>query len=254
MVETYERTDPLPVKVDPGAWAHLRSDEVRSRYYDMMRPSTFVDGSGHLEIFMRERDLLVLPPDPLTGLRILNKEIYGAFDYVPGFTAADSPIDAALEHRKGVCQDFAHIMLAVARHWGVPSRYVSGYLARTEQDTQIRSVPDASHAWVECYLPEQGWVGFDPTNDMLANERHVVVAYGRDYADVPPTRGVLKGDADSVLEVDVHVRQAERLSLDSDFLKVVRSPRSRPDQFIAAPKPQRAVALEMQHQMEQQQQ
>eukprot|EP01030_Chromulinospumella_sphaerica_P030584 gene30584-31132_t len=72
---------------------------------------------------MRERDLLELPPDPLTGLRILNKEIYGAFDYVPGFTADDSPIDAALEHRKGVCQDFAHIMLAVARHWGVPSRY-----------------------------------------------------------------------------------------------------------------------------------
>jgi transglutaminase-like putative cysteine protease len=115
MVETYERTDPLPKKVDPGAWAHLRSDEVCSRYYDMMRPSTFVDGSGHLQTFMRERDLLELPPDPLTGLRILNKEIYGAFDYVSGFTAADSPIDAALEHRKGVCQDFAHIMLAVAR-------------------------------------------------------------------------------------------------------------------------------------------
>ena len=90
-----------PVKVDPGAWAHLRSDEVRSRYYDMMRPSTFVDGSGHLETFMRERDLLVLPPDPLTGLRILNKEIYGAFDYVPGFTAADSPIDARVRGFRG---------------------------------------------------------------------------------------------------------------------------------------------------------
>jgi transglutaminase-like putative cysteine protease len=254
MVETYARPELLPDRVDPGAWAHLRSDEVRSRYYDMMRPSTFVEGTGHLLTFMAERDLVVLPPDPLTGLRVLNHEIYGAFDYVPGFTAADSPIDAALEHRKGVCQDFAHIMLAVARHWGIPSRYVSGYLARTQSDTQFRSVPDASHAWVECYLPEQGWVGFDPTNDMLAGDRHVVVAYGRDYADVPPTRGVLKGDAESLLEVDVHVRQAERLSLDSDFLKVVRTPRTRTDPFNALAKPARPQILEMQHQMEQQQQ
>lgn len=254
MVETHEREEILPERVDAGAWTRLRSDDVCARYYDMMQPSTFVEGSGHLERFMADHDLADLPPDPLTGLRALNQEIYGAFDYVPGFTAADSPIDAALEARKGVCQDFAHIMLAVARHWGIPSRYVSGYLARTADDTQIRSVPDASHAWVECYLPEQGWVGFDPTNNMLANERHVVVAYGRDYADVPPTRGVLKGDAYSLLEVDVSVRQVERLSLDSDFLKVVRSPRTRTDQFLANSKPPSPTALEMQYQLEQQQQ
>lgn len=254
IVETYVREEAIPQRVDSGAWMRLRSDEVRARYYDMMQPSQFVERSGLLERFMAERDLADLPPDPLMGLRILNHEIFGAFDYVPGFTAADSPIDAALEHRKGVCQDFAHIMLAVARHWGIPSRYVSGYLARTAEDTQFRSVPDASHAWIECYLPEQGWVGFDPTNDMLANERHVVVAYGRDYADVPPTRGVLKGDAASILEVDVHVRQVERLSLDSDFLKVVRSPRTRTDQFLAKPKPARNTALAMQFQLEQQQQ
>ncbi|MEN9855274.1 MAG: hypothetical protein RLZZ157_400 [Pseudomonadota bacterium] len=255
MVETFERPEPLPDRLDYGAWTYLRSEQVKGQYFDMMRPSTFVEGSGHLELFMAERDLLQLPPDPLTGLRALNHEIFGAFDYVPGFTAADSPIDAALEFRKGVCQDFAHIMLAVARHWGIPSRYVSGYLARKPDDTQIRSVPDASHAWIECLLPEHGWVGFDPTNDMLANDRHVVVAYGRDYADVPPTRGVLKGDAESLLEVDVHVRQAERSSFDSDFLKVVRSPRTRTDQFATTPKSPRTMsALQMQFQLEQQQQ
>jgi hypothetical protein len=209
MVETYERTEPLPVKVDPGAWAHLRSDEVRSRYYDMMRPSTFVDGSGHLEIFMRERDLLVLPPDPLTGLRILNKEIYGAFDYVPGFTAADSPIDAALEHRKGVCQDFAHIMLAVARHWGVPSRYVSGYLARTEQDTQIRSIPDASHAWIQVYYPGIGWFDFDPTNNLRPSDQHIIIGWGRDYDDVSPVKGVILGGENHTITVGVSVIGAE---------------------------------------------
>jgi transglutaminase-like putative cysteine protease len=254
MVETYVRDEKIPDRLNDTAWLHLRSEKIQAQYFDMLRPSTFVEGTGLLERFMAERDLSQVPPDPLTGLRILNHEIYGAFDYVPGFTAADSPIDAALEFRKGVCQDFAHIMLAVARHWGIPSRYVSGYLARTPDDTQIRSVPDASHAWIECYLPEFGWVGFDPTNDMLASDRHVVVAYGRDYADVPPTRGVLKGDADSLLEVDVSVRQAERMSLDSDFLKVVRSPRTRTDQFLSNPKPARSVALEMQYQLEQQQQ
>jgi transglutaminase-like putative cysteine protease len=254
MVETYERDEVLPERIDAGAWMRLRSDDVYARYYDMLQPSAFVESSGQLHRFMAERDLAALPPDPMMGLRILNHEIFGAFDYVPGFTAANSPIDAALEHRKGVCQDFAHIMLAVARHWGIPSRYVSGYLARTADDTGFRSVPDASHAWIECYLPEQGWVGFDPTNDMLANDRHVVVAYGRDYADVPPTRGVLKGDADSILEVDVNVRQVERLSLDSDFLKVVRSPRTRTDQFVFGAKTARPSALQMQYHLEQQQQ
>jgi transglutaminase-like putative cysteine protease len=254
MVETYARSEVVPERMDSGAWLRLRGEKVQSQYFDMLRPSTFVEGSGHLERFMAEHDLTQLPPDPLTGLRVLNHEIYGAFDYVPGFTAADSPIDAALEFRKGVCQDFAHIMLAVARHWGIPSRYVSGYLARRADDTQFRSVPDASHAWVECFLPELGWVGFDPTNDMLANERHVVVAYGRDYADVPPTRGVLKGDAGSLLEVEVEVRERERLALESDFLKVVRSPRTRSDQLLPRTKSAQSAALEMQYQLEQQQQ
>jgi transglutaminase-like putative cysteine protease len=254
MVETYPRTEDLPQRLDSGAWNRLSSDQVQSQFYDMLRPSKYVEGSGHLERFMAERNLTQVPPDPLTGLRALNLEIFGAFDYVPGFTAADSPIDAALEHRKGVCQDFAHIMLAVARHWGIPSRYVSGYLARTKDDDGFRSVPDASHAWVECFLPEYGWVGFDPTNNMLANERHVVAAYGRDYGDVPPTRGVLKGDAQSVLEVEVEVRERARLELDSDFLKVVRTPRAHPAQVSHRPTAAHAMALEMQYRLQEQQQ
>jgi transglutaminase-like putative cysteine protease len=251
---TYPRPDTLPDYLDSGAWTRLGSDKIQSQFFDMLHPSKYVEVSDHLNRFMVEHDLTQLPPDPLTGLRDLNHEIYGAFDYVPGFTAADSPIDAALEHRKGVCQDFAHIMLAVARQWGIPSRYVSGYLARKASDTQFRSVPDASHAWVECFLPECGWVGFDPTNDMLAGERHVVAAYGRDYGDVPPTRGVLKGDAQSVLEVDVEVRERARLELDSDFLKVVRTPRSRTVQFAPASSSATAMALEMQYRLQEQQQ
>ena len=97
-------------------------------------------------------------------------------------------------------------MIAICRAWGVPARYVSGYLF-TDRDEGDRSDPDATHAWVEVFLPSLRWVGFDPTNNIIAGERHVVVAVGRDYADVPPSRGVYKGEADSELAVGVSVRQ-----------------------------------------------
>lgn len=242
----------LPLAVEPGEWKRMKEGYVEAAYFDFMQPSRFVEDSDHLTRFMQEHDLLDRPPNPMTGLRQLNDEIYSAFDYTPGFTAADSPIDSALEHKKGVCQDFAHIMLAVARRWGIPSRYVSGYLARSGEANE-RSVPDASHAWVECYLPSVGWVGFDPTNDMLAGERHVVVAYGRDYADVPPTRGVLKGEADSEMVVAVSVNRSRADNPKTDFLRVTKPPRPRPEQLKAQIRSP-SLAQQLQIQMQQQQQ
>ena len=118
------------------------------------------------------------------------EEIY-ARQYSPRSTRVDSPIDDALETRCGVCQDFAHISITLIRQLGVPCRYVSGYISGEADD--VRSSTDATHAWVEALLPELGWVGFDPTNNLIAGDRHIRVAIGRDYADVPPTRGVYKG-------------------------------------------------------------
>ena len=123
-------------------------------------------------------------------------------------TRVDSPIDDALKARAGVCQDLAHIMIALARRIGIPCRYVSGYLSPSAE-SQDRSAEGATHAWAEAYLPTLGWVGFDPTNDVLAAERHVRVAVGRDYADVPPTRGVFRGEAGSELAVLVTVSLAD---------------------------------------------
>ena len=105
----------------------------------------------------------------------------------------------------GVCQDYAHVMLAIARSWGVPSRYVSGYVAVDKAGPAMAS---ASHAWVECLLPGLGWTGFDPTNGQPPGDGHVRVAVGRDYQDVSPTRGVLLGGGESHLEVEVHMRPA----------------------------------------------
>src|SRR5678815_4694124 len=98
-------------------------------------------------------------------------------------------------------------MTALARRIGIPARYVSGYIA-PHASAHDRSADNATHAWVEAYLPDCGWVGFDPTNDILAGERHIAAAIGRDYGDVPPTRGVFKGDAGSELSVAVAVRPA----------------------------------------------
>jgi transglutaminase-like putative cysteine protease len=143
--------------------------------------------------------------DPLTTLRQLMSEMYARFEYCPQSTHVDSPIDEALRTQRGVCQDFSHIFIALARHLGIPARYVSGYLFRDVGATD-RSSDGATHAWAEAFLPDIGWVGFDPTNNLIAGERHVRVAVGRDYADVPPTRGVFKGVSSVRSDLSVSVR------------------------------------------------
>jgi transglutaminase-like putative cysteine protease len=157
----------------------------------------------------------------LTALKRLNSVIYGAFEYEQGVTQVHSPIEHPLEAGRGVCQDFAHVMITIARSWGVPSRYVSGYLFHRREDKN-RSGDDATHAWVEAYLPSFGWVGFDPTNNVLAGDRHIRVAVGRDYADVPPTRGTFKGDAESELGVAVTVEPTSAPVRHEEFLRVAR--------------------------------
>ena len=107
-----------------------------------------------------------------------------------------------------MCQDYAHVMIAIARSWGIPARYVSGYLHETGKPGE-HSPGNATHAWVECRLPELGWIGFDPTNRSLAGDGHVRIATGRDYHDVSPTRGVIqRRRGPRRLEVDVRMRVA----------------------------------------------
>jgi transglutaminase-like putative cysteine protease len=130
---------------------------------------------------------------------------------VKNSTKVDSPIEDALRARQGVCQDFAHILITLVRRLAIPCRYVSGYMFHRD-DTEAkndRSLEGASHAWVEALVPGWGWVAFDPTNNLIGSDRHIRVAVGRDYADVPPTRGVYKGEAQSELSVAVTVSPAD---------------------------------------------
>jgi transglutaminase-like putative cysteine protease len=198
---------PLPDALDSSAWDVLDELVDSGDYWEMLLPGTLARPTEALrelarELNVRRRD------DPLTVLRELNRSIYDSFDYEPRSTRVDSPIDDALRSRKGVCQDYSHIMISLARELKIPCRYTSGYLFH-RSEYQDRSTQDATHAWVEALLPGLGWVGFDPTNDLIAGERHIRVAVGRDYADVPPTRGVFKGTAQSKLSVAVQVKPSD---------------------------------------------
>jgi transglutaminase-like putative cysteine protease len=180
----------VPNDLGRGVWEQLEQMNASGEQWEFLHPSAFTVETPLLaalsaEIGMDKR------VDPLAWLRRLNTEIYDRFEYMPQSTRVDSPIDEALTTRKGVCQDFSHIMIALVRQAGIPCRYVSGYLFH--QGRADRSAASATHAWLEALLPDLGWVGFDPTNNVLAEERHIRVAIGRDYADVPPTRGVFKG-------------------------------------------------------------
>ncbi len=192
----------IPHALNAASWDELDHCATSGEYWDTLMPSHFAAPTPLLLELAEELDVR-RRADPLTVVRELNHAIYTTFDYSKT-TRVDSPIDEALRLRKGVCQDFTHIMLTLIRQLGMPARYVSGYLCLRERRQE--RVPDsAMHAWVEVYLPRLGWVGFDPTNDTLADERHVRVAIGRDYADVSPTRGVFRGRAESELAVSVRV-------------------------------------------------
>jgi transglutaminase-like putative cysteine protease len=194
---------PLAAQANVVDWAQLDARVAQGDYWEMMLASQYARPTELLER-LREKLDLKRRRNPLELLQELNTEMYEFFEYAPNTTKVDSPIDEALESRRGVCQDFAHIMITLVRQLKVPCRYVSGYLFH-EDSAKDRSPAGATHAWVEAYLGELGWVAFDPTNNLLGCERHIRVAIGRDYADVPPTRGVHKGEAGSELSVTVSV-------------------------------------------------
>lgn len=153
-----------------------------------------------------------LPADGGTALTshqlaaLLCLRIFTEFEYQPEATDVSTPPLRALELKAGVCQDFAQVMIACLRSVGLAAKYVSGYLLTEPPPGQARLIgADASHAWVSVYCPQAGWLEFDPTNNCLAGETHVRLAYGRDYLDVAPLRGVIRGGGAHELDVAVTV-------------------------------------------------
>ncbi|MEI9885714.1 MAG: transglutaminase family protein [Rhizomicrobium sp.] len=236
---------PLPERADGLEWGRYNSYNLSDEQYDLLEQSTFAIITPALAEFIAAHGLEKPQDDPLTALRHLMAVINGAFEYTPGVTDAQSTIDVALKQKRGVCQDFAHIMIAIARRWGIPARYASGYLYH-RGSRQDRSADNATHAWIEAYLPSLGWVGLDPTNNIVAGERHIRAAVGRDYADVPPTRGTYKGDAESELAISVAVEPTQAPVRHEDFLRVARP--------MSASRPTPSMPEHLYHQQQQQQQ
>ena len=212
-----QETPPIPDALDSSEWDALEEIVATGRYWDWLAPSNFAAPTSLLSDFAVEIGFNQIQ-DPLSALFQLNERIHSAFEYTPQSTAVDSPIDIALQHRRGVCQDYTHVMIALLRRRGIPARYISGYMFQDPEKKMEEDFSSASHAWVEAYLPSAGWIGLDPTNNTHVEDKHVRIAVGRDYADVPPTRGVFKGIVRSELTVGVHISQPEGEDIPTDLL------------------------------------
>lgn len=151
---------------------------------------------------------LFTPDRPLLqAVMALTQKIFIEFEYSPASTTIATPLDVVFDTKKGVCQDFAHLQIACLRALGIPAKYVSGYIETLPPEGQEKLVgTDASHAWLSVFCPGHGWVEFDPTNNSIAGEQHILTAWGRDYFDVTPLKGVIFGGGDApILNVSVDV-------------------------------------------------
>ena len=204
---------PVESSIDPTTtppWEDVRDELVyrRGAPYDgateFAYPSPFAEAAIELEVFARE---VFTPRTPvLVGAIELMHRINREFLFDPGATSITTPVTRVLAERRGVCQDFAHLQIACLRALGLAARYVSGYLLTDPPPGQPRLVgADASHAWLSVRCLRDVWVDLDPTNDVLPDLRHITMAWGRDYGDVSPLRGVVLGGAEHLLHVGVSV-------------------------------------------------
>lgn len=199
-------------------WEELDHAVEQSELFEWTLPSKFAQPTDALLAFSDELKLS-RNSNPLFLILDLNQKVYKSLLYLPNSTRADSPIDEALTQRAGVCQDYSHIMIALIRNLGIPCRYVSGYLFHAVRDKN-QSPETATHAWLEAWFPGLGWIGLDPTNNKLAGDHHIIMAYGKDYAEVPPTRGVFKGECDTELSISVRILP-EETRIDEDDFRVI---------------------------------
>jgi len=191
-------------------WEEIRDRLRRERRRDLLDAFSFTFDSPYIEVSENVRDYAAPSFSPgrpvLAAVRELTHRINEDFEYDPGATDLTTSIEAVLAQRRGVCQDFAHLQIACLRAFGLPARYVSGYLVTHPPPGRPRLVgADASHAWISVFAPDLGWTDFDPTNDLLPSDEHVTVAHGRDFSDVTPLKGVILGGGRHEVRVSVDV-------------------------------------------------
>jgi transglutaminase-like putative cysteine protease len=198
-VVTRERELPANSATKEEQWSELISLAYIIPYIDFLKQEKFnalaeVQHIAHAE---QSRQVSVLE-----AAYKLTEYVYNNFQYIKGVTTVETTLDEIWQLKAGVCQDFAHILLAMLRMIDIPARYVSGYVCPNSSGLRGEG---ATHAWVEAYIPFYGWLGFDPTNNCIANELHVRLAVGRSFLDCSPVKGTYKGTANHRLDVGVSV-------------------------------------------------
>lgn len=195
-----------PVNSSDTGWENLKEVEQSGQMWPWFQSGYFTRVSDPLKKFLLEEEIKK-HSGPLISLKRLNAKLFSVFTYKPGSTNVHSAIDEILTSRQGVCQDYVHVMITIARFWGIASRYVSGYMYQDKADEKTNTT-GVSHAWCECYLPTLGWLGFDPTNNRMVGIQHIKTAVGRDYAEVPLHKGFFKGGKTEKLNVRVSIKRA----------------------------------------------
>lgn len=192
-----------PVPRDAGDLAALDDPAFRDTHAEWLHTSPLAVGGDPLVSFAQHVRRVVTPSSVVELVLGASSEVHRRFEYATGASYVTSTVDDLLERGRGVCQDFGHLLIATLRDLGVPARYVSGYFFADPEPALDVPIDVESHAWVEAFVPGFGWIEADPTNDCLADERHIVVAVGRDYGDIAPIRGLHAGGGPSTLDVSV---------------------------------------------------
>lgn len=185
----------------------IRSDAFQSRYIEYLLPTAYTEETEELRAYAAKH------PFRADGIyawtRRLSEAIHRDLTYDPEATDVQTKVRDTLQLRRGVCQDYAHLMIALCRSMGLPARYVSGYHFVGDLQGGSADFEQASHAWVEVHIPGTGWLGFDPTNNAEVGWRYVKLGHGRDYKDIVPVKGVYRGAGGQTLEVAVDVRRLD---------------------------------------------
>ena len=201
----FTSTPPNPAAGINVPLASMSSCLELGRCYDFLQSSTYI--AIDAETTKIANDVTAGCSDAWSAILALLRFIHDEFRYQPAVTNVHTKMSKVLQLRQGVCQDFAHVVIGLCRTLIIPARYVSGYLYNGPSD-QLRGA-QASHAWLEVFLPGHGWLGIDPTNNLQTGERHVKIAVGRDYADVSPLRGTYRGTGERTLQVEVLVTRLD---------------------------------------------
>jgi transglutaminase-like putative cysteine protease len=235
-------TKPMPVFSDSHSaqesWAMIQQLTHQPEFIDFLRnEGSFATTriAGLIKTMQAEAHT------PFELLTLFSNYIYENFKYIKGITSVESTLDEVWELKAGVCQDFATVLLAMLRIANIPARYVSGYICPNKHGLRGEG---ATHAWVEAYIPFQGWVGIDPTNKKLANEEYVRLGIGRNFADCTPVKGTFKGNAEQILEVIVSVGYEDGVVI-KDMIQATK-----PQRLTTAKPSKKLVRVEQQQQQQ----